>query len=103
MSGTTYTIAGYSTKNGQRKFRVANGSAAARAAVLRRDGHTEITLVDLPNAMTREQAEAHMAAKVTPAAPAVEKSAEEIAHIKEVNLQKLRETSAHLDKMVEVA
>jgi hypothetical protein len=105
----TFTIAGYSTKNGVRKFRVANGSAVARAAVLRRDSHTEIKLFDLPSAMTREQAEQHLKSANTAAvtadaantAPA--KTPEEIEAIKAKNLETMRQVSARLEKTIEVA
>jgi hypothetical protein len=52
----TYNVAGFSTKNGKTSFRVANGSAVARTKVLERDGHTNIDLIDLPSAMTKEAA-----------------------------------------------
>lgn len=108
MSGT-YTIAGYSTKNGVRKFRVANGSVSIRAAVLRRDGHTEIKLVDLPNAMTREQAEQHVksantaAVTATAATAAPAKTPEEIEAIKAKNLETMRNVSTRLERIIEVA
>jgi hypothetical protein len=52
----TYNIAGFSTKNGKTSFRVANGSAVARTKVLERDGHTNVDLIDLPTAMSKEDA-----------------------------------------------
>ena len=52
----TFTIAGYSSLNGRVKLRVATGTAARRVAVLKSAGHTDITLIDLPNPMTRADA-----------------------------------------------
>lgn len=49
----TFTIAGYSSLNGRVKLRVATGSMARRLAVLKSAGHTDITLVELPEPMTR--------------------------------------------------
>jgi hypothetical protein len=51
-----FTVAGTSSLEGVVKFRVANGSAAARTKVLVRSGHTEILLQDLPKGMTKEDA-----------------------------------------------
>jgi len=52
----TFTIAGYSNLNGRVKLRVATGSVARRVAVLKSAGHTDITLIELPNPMTRADA-----------------------------------------------
>jgi len=53
---TLYTVAGYSRgPDGKVKFRVAND--IARAGVLARNGHTEVSLRVLPIAMTKEAAE----------------------------------------------
>jgi len=51
-----FTVAGTSALEGVVKFRVANGSAAARSKVLTRSGHTDIKLVDLATPMTKEDA-----------------------------------------------
>lgn len=51
-----FTVAGTSSLEGVVKFRVANGSAAARTKVLERSGHTEIKLVDLATPMSKEDA-----------------------------------------------
>lgn len=53
----TFNVAGFSSKAGKISFRVANGSAAARAKVLAKDGHENIDLIDLPSAMSKEDAE----------------------------------------------
>lgn len=53
--GTVYTVAGYSRgPDGVVKFRVA--SDIARASVLARNGHTQVSLQVLPIAMTKEAA-----------------------------------------------
>ena len=51
-----FTVAGTSALEGVVKFRVANGSAAARTKVLVRSGHTDIKLVDLAKPMSKEDA-----------------------------------------------
>ena len=50
------SVAGTSALEGVVKFRVANGSAAARTKVLVRSGHTDIKLVDLAKPMSKEDA-----------------------------------------------
>lgn len=51
-----FTVAGTSALEGVVKFRVANGSAAARTKVLVRSGHTDIKLVDLAQPMSKTDA-----------------------------------------------
>jgi len=51
-----FTIAGTSTVNGVNTYRVANGKAKVREGVLRRAGHTDISLRDLPNEMSKPNA-----------------------------------------------
>ena len=51
-----FSVAGTSALEGVVKFRVANGSAAARTKVLTRSGHTDIKLVDLVKPMSKEDA-----------------------------------------------
>ena len=51
-----FSVAGTSALEGIVKFRVANGSAAARTKVLVRSGHTDIKLVDLAKPMSKEDA-----------------------------------------------
>lgn len=53
-----FTVAGYSTHNGVTKFRVAN--SMNRVAVLQNSGHTNIDLLTLPTAMTKETALKYM-------------------------------------------
>ena len=57
----TFTIAGTAMKDGKRTWRFASGKAAGREAVLKRTGFTDIQLVDLPTAMSREDAIKHLA------------------------------------------
>jgi hypothetical protein len=66
----TYNVAGFSTKNGKVSARVANGTAAARAKVLERDGHTSIDLIDLPSPMSKEDAIAFASKAIGVQAPA---------------------------------
>ena len=54
----TFTIVGTSVLNGKSKFRFANGSVKGRSRVLERNGHTNIDLVELPRAMSKEEAQA---------------------------------------------
>lgn len=51
-----FAVAGTSKLDGTVKFRVANGTAAARTKVLANNGHSEINLQDLPKSMTKEDA-----------------------------------------------
>lgn len=52
----TFTIAGTSTKDGANTFRFATGKATVRTGVLKRNGHTDIALQDLPQPMTKTDA-----------------------------------------------
>lgn len=57
MSDKTFSIAGYSKlSNGQYKARFANNSVKARTVLLTRAGHSDISLVDLPQKMTKVEA-----------------------------------------------
>lgn len=58
-----YTIAGVSTRENEVTFRFATGKAAVRAGVLKRNGHTDIDLRDLPNEMTKADAQAFLEAQ----------------------------------------
>jgi hypothetical protein len=73
-----FSVAGTSNLEGVVKFRVANGSAAARTKVLERSGHTDIKLVDLAKPMSKEDAIAFVQSKgfdATAAAPKPTKAA----------------------------
>lgn len=74
---STYTIAGFSSKNGKVSARVANGSVTLRTKVLERDGHTNVDLINLPTAMSKEDAVAFVskAMNVPVATPAVKAAA----------------------------
>jgi hypothetical protein len=54
-----YTVAGMSNLNGVVKYRFAN-DIKSRSKVLARNGHTDIMLFDLPRAMTKAEAVAHL-------------------------------------------
>ena len=56
----TFTVAGVSTLNGVVKYRVAN--SLKRDAVLKKSGHTDIKLIELPKAMSKDDAFAYIAA-----------------------------------------
>jgi hypothetical protein len=49
-----FTVAGISTLNGVTKYRVAN--SLKREAILKKSGHTNIQLIELPQAMSKEDA-----------------------------------------------
>lgn len=52
----TFTMVGVSTQAKITKFRVANGDMAQRVKVLERNGHTEISMIELPTAMNKTDA-----------------------------------------------
>jgi hypothetical protein len=53
-----YTVAGTSILNGKRAYRFA--TSMSRAAVLMRNGHTDVALEVLPQPMTKESAIAYL-------------------------------------------
>ena len=63
----TFTVAGTSNLNGVVKFRFAN-DLKSRIAVLTRNGHTDIDLRELPEAMTKEAAIQYLEAEAAPTA-----------------------------------
>ena len=60
MTDKLYTVAGTSALNGETKARFANDTM--RIKVLSKNGHTDITLVELPNEMTKVEAAKFIAA-----------------------------------------
>jgi hypothetical protein len=58
----TWTVAGTSVQRGEKTLRVANGRAVDRYKVLDKAGCTDICLYDLPQPMTRAEAEAWLQA-----------------------------------------
>jgi len=56
MNEKTFTIVGVSTQGKTTKFRTANGDMAARIKVLERNGHTDISLIELPEPMDKHAA-----------------------------------------------
>jgi len=80
MTQKQFEIVGVSRANGVLTFRVCNGNAKVRAAVLRRAGHTDISFEKLPQPMTRAEAVEHMRNKgieaLVPAKNKLRKAAE---------------------------
>jgi len=64
MTDKTFTIAGTTELNGQKGFRFANGKLNLRVNMLRHMGHENISLIELPKAMTKVAATAWMLANV---------------------------------------
>lgn len=56
---TKFTVAGVSTQNGSTKLRFAN-DFVTRCKVLARNKHTDIKLVELPQAMDKDSAAAYL-------------------------------------------
>ena len=67
MTNKLFTVAGTSNLNGSVKYRFA--TSMNRAAVLKKCGHTDIKLVELPNPMSKEDAVAFLATQGFDAAP----------------------------------
>ena len=55
-----FTIAGTSTLNGANTFRFATGKVNVRTAKLKRHGHTDVDLIQLPSSMSKEDAVAFL-------------------------------------------
>ncbi len=55
-----FTIAGTSTLDGVNTFRFATGKLNVRTAKLKRHGHTDVSLMELPRAMTKKEAVAFL-------------------------------------------
>ena len=56
----TFTLAVTSTVAGVCTYRVTNGKASSRVGILRRAGHTDINLTELPEPMSRADAVAFL-------------------------------------------
>ena len=72
-----FTVAGTSNLNGVVKFRFAN-DLKSRVKVLQRNGHTDINLMELPEAMSKERAIAFLEAQDTPAEDTAVETAESV-------------------------
>ena len=97
-----FTVAGYSTLNGETKARFA--TSMDRVKVLARNGHTDIQLQSLPSAMTKEAAVAFLEGAKAPVAKAVPVAdVTDIKAIRAKNLETMAKTAAKLDKMEERA
>lgn len=55
-----FTIAGTSTLDGTNTYRFATGKVNVRTAKLKRHGHTDVDLIELPRAMSKDDAVAHL-------------------------------------------
>jgi hypothetical protein len=106
-----FTVAGYSTLNGETKARFA--TSMDRVKVLARNGHTDIQLQALPCAMTKESALAFLEGKIAPQAKVATAQAtvqaETVAEVKDIaairakNLETMIKTSERIQKMEERA
>jgi hypothetical protein len=76
-----FSVAGVSTLAGERTFRFAN--TMDRVKGLLRSGHTDVELMELPTAMTKEDAVAYLATKgVTAELKSVRKSSAPVVKVK---------------------
>ena len=91
-----FTVAGYSTLNGETKARFA--TSMDRVKVLARNGHTDIKLQELPKAMTKAEALAFLGGKAAPAA-----EVKDIKAIRAKNLETIAKTAEKIEKMEERA
>jgi hypothetical protein len=73
----TFKVVGKSNLNGKTKIRFANDMT--RVKVLVKNGHTDVELFELPQAMTKDEAIAHVRANNLFALPeSIETSAEDV-------------------------
>jgi hypothetical protein len=73
----TFKVVGKSNLNGKTKIRFANDMT--RVKVLVKNGHTDVELFELPKAMTKDEAIAHVRANNLFALPeSIETSAEDV-------------------------
>jgi len=103
-----FTVAGYSTLNGETKARFA--TSMDRVKVLARNGHTDIQLQALPQAMSKEAALAFIEGKAAVKAEGkAVAQAETVAEVKDIaairakNLETMIKTSERIQKMEERA
>jgi hypothetical protein len=61
MSNKLFTVAGTSNLNGANKFRFS--TSMNRVAILQKNGHTDINLVELPSPMSKEDAIQYLTAQ----------------------------------------
>lgn len=87
-----FTLAGTSTVQGVKTFRVANGKPSVRVGILRRAGQTDINLTELPYPMTRADAIAFLQTQgIEALVPAKRKLAKELERITTSKAQAKRE------------
>lgn len=95
MNTKLFTIAGTSVLNGENTYRFASGKIGVRVNKLKRTGHTDINLAELPQPMTKADAVAYLQSTgvhaVLPAgrraAKAAVPTAEELAAAAEAELK----------------
>jgi len=83
-----FSVAGVSTLAGERTFRFAN--TMDRVKGLLRSGHTDVELMELPNAMTKEAAVAFLATKgITAELKSVRKGSTPVVKVKAAKTTKV--------------
>lgn len=87
-----FTLAGTSTVQGVKTFRVANGKLSVRVGILRRAGQTDINFQELPNPMSRADAVAFLKDQgIEALVPAKRKLAKELERLAVSKVQTKRE------------
>ena len=93
----TFTIVGKSTLGQQTKIRVANGTIKARTAVLARNGHTDISFIELPEAMAKAEAVSFFEAQEIMTPKFEDVSADILAREDELEIEVELEEDSELD------
>ena len=93
----TFTIVGKSTLGQQTKIRVANGTIKARTAVLARNGHTDISFIELPEAMAKAEAVSFFEAREIMTPKFEDVSADILAREEELEVEVELEDDSEMD------
>ena len=93
----TFTIVGKSTLGQQTKIRVANGTIKARTAVLARNGHTDISFIELPEAMAKAEAVSFFEAQEITTPKFEDVSADILAREEELEVEVELEDDSEMD------
>ena len=93
----TFTIVGKSTLGQQTKIRVANGTIKARTAVLARNGHTDISFIELPEAMAKAEAVSFFEAQEIMTPKFEDVSADILAREEELEVEEELEDDSEMD------
>ena len=93
----TFTIVGKSTLGQQTKIRVANGTIKARTAVLARNGHTDISFIELPEAMAKAEAVSFFEAQEIMTPKFEDVSADILAREEELEIEVELEDDSEMD------